>query len=76
MSERPFSEAYARELRLRYKAAFSAYQNCVVALAETALSGRTPSSELLMREAQALRELTEARSRMLDALAAPAYEPS
>jgi hypothetical protein len=76
MSERPFSEAYLRELRLRYNAAFSAYQYCVIALAETALSGRAASPELLRCEAQALRDLIEARSHVLDALAATAYERS
>ncbi len=39
----PFSEKDLRELRLRYNAAYAAYQSCVLALSEAAMSGKKPS---------------------------------
>jgi hypothetical protein len=63
------SEADLRELRMRYNAAYSAYQSCLLALNEAAMSGESPSTELLENEAKALRELTEARGALLAAMA-------
>jgi hypothetical protein len=63
------SEADLRQLRLRYNAAYSAYQNCVIALNEAAMSGQAASQELLHNEAAALRDLTEARAALLAAMA-------
>jgi hypothetical protein len=63
------SEADLRQLRLRYNAAYSAYQNCVIALNEAAMSGQAASQELLKNEAAALRDLTEARATLLAAMA-------
>jgi hypothetical protein len=57
------SEATLRDVRLRYKAAYSASQNCV------RLRSVAPCPELLHLEAKALRELTEARAKMLAAIA-------
>jgi hypothetical protein len=54
------SETDGWALRLHH-AAYSAYQSCVIALNEVAMSGQAPSPELLKSEATALRELTDAR---------------
>ena len=56
-------------LRMRYKAAYTAYQSCVRALTEASMSGAPLSKELLENEAKALRELTEARGNLLAAMA-------
>ena len=64
------TEADLLQLRLRYNAAYSAYQSCVIALNTAALTGQTASPELLKNEAEALRELTEARGYLLAAMAA------
>ena len=63
------SEADLRELRLRYNGAYSAYQSCLIALNEAAMSGQPPSKALLENEATALRELTEARGNLIAAMA-------
>jgi hypothetical protein len=63
------TEAELRDLRLRYNAAYAAYQSCVMALNEAILSGATPTDQLLENEAKALRELTESRANLLRALA-------
>jgi len=59
------TDAALRELRLRYNAAYSAYQSCVRALNEAIISGKTITPELVEHEAQSLRELTEARANLL-----------
>jgi hypothetical protein len=63
------SEADLRELRLRYNAAYSAYQSCLIALNEAAMSGQAASKALLENEGAALRELTEARGNLIAAMA-------
>lgn len=63
------SEIELRELRLRYNAAYAAYQSCVIALNECALLGKQPSAELLENEAKSLHELNEARAKLLTAMA-------
>jgi hypothetical protein len=70
------SDAELRALRLRYNAAYSAYQSCVLALNEIVLAGQPASDELLKSEAAALRELTEARGKLLHGLAVAANELS
>ena len=70
------ADAELRALRLRYNAAYSAYQSCVMALNEAVISGVLASPELLKNEAAALRELTDARGKLLDAMAAAANELS
>jgi hypothetical protein len=70
MSQPAPTEADLRDLRLRYNAAYSAYQNCVISLNEVAMSGQAASQELLKNEAAALRDLTEARATLLAAMAA------
>jgi hypothetical protein len=57
-----------RKLRLKYNAAYTAYQSCVIALNEAAMSGKKPSKELRENEAKALRELTDARAKLLAAM--------
>ena len=68
------SEADVRTLRMRYNAAYSAYQSCVLSLNEAAMAGQRPSQELLNSEAAALFELTEARGQLLAAMAAMAAQ--
>jgi hypothetical protein len=70
------SDAELRLLRLRYNAAYSAYQSCVMALNEAVMSGVSASPDLLKNEAAVLRELTDARAKLLDAMAAAANELS
>jgi len=65
----PTTETLLRELRHRYNAAFAAYQNCAKALNEAAMSGTSPLPELLANEAKALHGLTDARAKLLAALA-------
>ena len=64
------TEAALRDLRLVYNAAYTAYQACVHALNEATISGTPPSTELFKNEATALRNLTEARAKLLAALKA------
>jgi hypothetical protein len=70
MPEAAPSEADIRELRLRYNAAYSAYQSCLIALNEVAATGQAPSKDLLENEAKALRELNDARGALLAAISA------
>jgi hypothetical protein len=65
----PVTDASLRRLRQIYNAAYSAYQNCVLALNEAAALGKPASPELLMNEAAALHALTTARADLLAALA-------
>jgi hypothetical protein len=65
----PISDEQLRELRMRYNAAYTAYQSCVLALNEAAMSGKPPSKTLLENEAKSLGELTEARAKLLAAMA-------
>lgn len=64
------AESDVRTLRMRYNAAYAAYQSCVMALNEAALNGQIPSPELLESEGAALSDLTEARGQLLAAMAA------
>ena len=65
----PVTDAALRDLRHRYNAAYTAYQSCVLALNEAAMSGKPPSKELLQKESIALGELNEARRNLLAAMA-------
>jgi hypothetical protein len=55
-------------LRLRYNAAYLAYQSCAQAVSEARVADEPPSVEFLGREVKALRELTKARANFLAAL--------
>ena len=57
-----------RELRHRYKAAYTTYLSCVQALSDASQNGVSPSAEVLGQEERSLRELTFARQALLDAL--------
>src|SRR5688572_33410105 len=70
MAQSAPSEADLRTLRLRYNAAYSAYQACLIAINETAMSGQTATPELVKQEAPALRELNDAHGHLLAALPA------
>ena len=56
-----------RTLRLKYKAAYEAYQCC--ARSHAGVNGDKPSADLLEKETAALRHLTEARAKLLAAMA-------
>ena len=58
-----------QELRMRYQAAYTAYQACVRAVTEATMSGSMPSSTLLEQEAKALGTLTKTRASLLAAMA-------
>ena len=62
------SEAELRELRVKYEAAYDAYQSCIEALANIERKRSRPTHELLAAETKALRELNDARERYRDAL--------
>ena len=57
-----------RELRHRYKAAYTIYLTCVQALSDASQEGRWPSAETLQAEEKALNELTLTRRALLAAL--------
>jgi hypothetical protein len=61
--------AALQELRMRYHAAYTAYQACVRAVTEATMSGAMPSSTLLEQEAKALSMLTKTRANLLAAMA-------
>ena len=68
----PSPTAALQELRLRYHAAYTAYQACVRAVTEATMSGEIPSPTLLEQEAKALGALTKTRANLLAAMAAGA----
>jgi hypothetical protein len=55
-------------LRLTYKAAYTAYMNCVQTLSDASQRGEWPSQGVLAIEEKTLAELTFARQALLDAL--------
>ena len=57
-----------RELRHKYKAAYTSYMHCVQALSDATQAGVMPSAEVLKLETAALNELTQLRQALLDAL--------
>src|SRR5687767_3378576 len=66
------AEAALQELRMRYRAAYTAYQACSRALTEAATSGAIPSPMLLEQEAKALAVPTKTRADLLAAMSAAA----
>ena len=62
-------------LRMKYNAAYTAYRSCVEALSNGSMAGEAPSPELLEKEANALRELTRARAKLLAAMGELADDP-
>jgi hypothetical protein len=65
-----------RELRHRYKVAYTNYMQCVQALSDACQHGRWPSAAVLQQEEQLLNELTFVRQALLDALYAHSVKPS
>jgi hypothetical protein len=63
-----------RELRHKYKAAYTSYMHCVQVLSEATQQGVWPSAEVLRLEEQSLNELTFLRQALLDALYAHAMK--
>ena len=57
-----------RELRHKYKAAYTTYMQSVKALSDASQAGFWPSAEVLKLEEEALNELTFFRQALLDAL--------
>jgi hypothetical protein len=57
-----------RELRHKYKAAYTTYMQSVQALSDASQHGTWPSAEVRKLEEQALNELTFVRRALLDAL--------
>jgi hypothetical protein len=57
-----------RELRHKYKAAYTAYLSCVQILSDASQNGVWPSAEVLGNEERAIQELNFARRALLDAL--------
>ena len=70
---RPITDAQLVDLRLKYEAAFIAYQSCVLALEEVSRAGEMPQAQLLERHAAALRDLNVERTRYRDALVQVAF---
>jgi hypothetical protein len=64
-----------RELRHKYKAAYTSYMHCVQALSDASQSGVLPSPEALALEEKTLNELTALRRALLDALYAHSARP-
>lgn len=65
-----------RELRHRYKVAYTSYMQCVQALSDASQNGTWPPAAVLQREEQSLNELTFVRQALLDALYAHTMNPS
>jgi hypothetical protein len=57
-----------RELRHKYKAAYTSYMVSVQALSDASQNGEWPTAEILKVEEHALHELTFSRQALLDAL--------
>jgi hypothetical protein len=57
-----------RELRHKYKAAYTTYMQSVQALSDATQAGVWPSAAVLQVEEKALNELTFVRQALLDAL--------
>jgi hypothetical protein len=62
------TQSQMQSLRLTYDAAYTAYRSCVEALSKGSMAAETPSPDLLLKEATALRELTQARANLLVAM--------
>jgi hypothetical protein len=63
-----------RELRHKYKAAYTSYMHSVQALSDASQAGIWPTAEVLRLEESALNELNFLRQALLDALYAHAMK--
>jgi hypothetical protein len=59
-----------REVRHKYKAAYTRYMQCVQALSDASYAGVWPSDDVLKAERDTFDELTVLRRALLDALRA------
>ena len=57
-----------RELRHKYKAAYTSYMSCVQALSDASQAGVMPAEDVLDLEEKAFNELTTLRQALLDGL--------
>jgi hypothetical protein len=60
--------AEIRDLRHRYKAAYTTYLTCVQALSDASQRGAWPAPDILGNEERAFNELSFVRRALLDAL--------
>ena len=65
-----------RELRHKYKAAYTSYMHSVQAFSDASLRGELPTAEVLKLEEQAFNDLAFLRQALLDALHAHASKKS
>jgi hypothetical protein len=65
-----------RELRHRYKVAYTSYMQCVQALSDASQNGSWPPTAVLQQEERSLNELTFVRQALLDALYAHSLKSS
>lgn len=65
-----------RELRHKYKAAYTSYMQSVQALSDASQNGIWPTATVLQVEEQSLNELTVVRQDLLDALFAHTVKTS
>lgn len=63
-----------RDLRHRYKTAYTSYMHSVHALSDASQNGEWPTAEVLRLEDEALQELNSLRRDLLDALYAHAMK--
>ena len=63
-----------RELRHKYKAAYTSYMHCVQALSDASQKGEWLTAELVTLEENAFNELSSLRQALLDALYAHAMK--
>jgi hypothetical protein len=68
--------AELRELRHRYKVAYTSYLSCVQALSDASQNGIRPSAEVVGKEEKAFEELKFMRQALLDALHAHVMKSS
>ena len=65
-----------RELRLKYKAAYTTYMTYVQAVSDASQNGSWPTAEVLKLEDEAFQDLSFLRQALLDALYAHAGKGS
>jgi hypothetical protein len=57
-----------RELRHKFKVAYTSYMHCVQAISDASQNGVWPSAEVVKLEEEAINELMYARQALLDTL--------
>jgi hypothetical protein len=70
----PMATKELRELRHKYKEAYTAYMSCVSALSDASQQGVWPADELVRKEEGAFPDLALLRTNLLDALYAHAMK--